>query len=207
MGLNICPPRARSLPVVLDFVFVILNLFVICDLFFGAFQRHNSRCQKSSRRGATTMSVRKSAFTLVELLIVVVIMAILAGRAAPNLIDASTDAKMSVMLHDEDALKSAIARYRGEHRSISPSLIAGTLPQLINKTDRNGNIGTTSAYPYGPYLNEIPANAVNGVATIVATTAAAPSMTNKTGWHYNEPMGRIWGGLRTTGITGGGGGS
>jgi prepilin-type N-terminal cleavage/methylation domain-containing protein len=147
----------------------------------------------------------RKAFTLVELLIVVVILAILAGRAAPNVIDATTDAKISVMMHDEDALKNAIARYRGEHRGISPALIAGTIPTLINKTDKNGNIGTTAAYPYGPYLNEIPANSVNGVATVTPTTNASPIMTNKTGWYYNEPMGRIWGGLHLTGLSGGGG--
>lgn len=151
------------------------------------------------------MSGGRQAFTLVELLIVVVILAILAGRAAPNVIDASTDAKMSVMMHDEDALKNAIARYRGEHRGVSPALIAGTIPQLINKTDQNGNIGTTAEYPYGPYLNEIPANAVNSIASVIATTSEAPVMTNKTGWYYNEPMGRIWGGLHLTGLTGGGG--
>lgn len=147
------------------------------------------------------------AFTLVELLIVVTIMAILAARAVPNMIDATTDAKMSAMQSDEAALRNAIQRYRAEHRGDSPNIVAGTLPQLTSSTNATGTIGTGRNYPYGPYLNEIPGNALNGYATVTANTGNPPVLTNKVGWQYNQSAGRIWGGLRVLATVGGGGGS
>lgn len=58
------------------------------------------------------MNTRKRAFTLIELLIVVAIIAILAAIAVPNFLEAQTRAKVSRMKSDMRSTATAIESYR-----------------------------------------------------------------------------------------------
>src|SRR5262245_56804115 len=66
-------------------------------------------------------AMRKSAFTLIELLIVVAIIAILAAIAVPNLLEAQTRAKVSRTKSDMRTLGSAIRAYEVDNNRPIPS--------------------------------------------------------------------------------------
>src|SRR6266850_844187 len=92
---------------------------------------------------------RRSAFTLIEVLIVVVIMAILAATIIPQFTDSTKDAKWSTVKSNLGTLRSQIQLYRVHHNGLNPS---GTLVELTASTNVDGVVGTGANYPYGPYL-------------------------------------------------------
>ena len=56
---------------------------------------------------------------------------------------------------------------------------------MLNKTDLYGNIGTTDAYPLGPYFTSFPQNPYNGrndVKVVGETDPMTPD--DSTGWIY-----------------------
>ena len=138
-------------------------------------------------------ATRQSAFTLVEVLIVVVIMAILAATIIPQFTDTTKDAKSSTSKFNLHTLRSQIELYRTQHNGSSPS---ATLVELTQQTDASGTAGTTSAFPYGPYLREIPANPFTNSKAVKTTTnnpaAAADVTSGGGGWIYNTTTGGIW---------------
>ena len=137
-------------------------------------------------------SVRKSGFTLVEVLIVVVIMAILAATIIPQFTDSTSDAKASTIKFNLHTLRSQIELYKTQHNGVVPT---GTLVELTKNTDIDGNQGTGSAYPYGPYIRQIPDNPFTNSNTVTVITndpAVAADVTGTGGWLYNATTGGIW---------------
>lgn len=135
---------------------------------------------------------RRSGFTLVEVLIVVVIMAVLAATIIPQFSDSTKDAKESSLEFNLHTLRSQIELYKSQHDGKVPS---ATLIELTSKTDNNGNTGTTAAYPYGPYVREIPGNPFTNTNTVKGITnapAQAGDVTANGGWLYNATTGGIW---------------
>lgn len=134
---------------------------------------------------------RRSAFTLIEVLIVVVIMAILAATIIPQFTDSTKDAKASTVQFNLHTLRSQIQLYRTQHNGTAPS---ATLAELMQSTDASGTAGTGAAFPYGPYLREIPINPFTNSKTVTTTAldpiVAAPAGTG--GWIYNATTGSIW---------------
>ena len=138
-----------------------------------------------------TMS-RKSAFTLIEVLIVVVIMAILAATIIPQFTDSTKDAKASTVKFNLATLRSQIQLYRTQHNGVNPS---ATLAELITTTDASGTAGTGANFVFGPYLREIPVNPFTNSKTVTVITvdpAVAGSVTGSGGWLYNVTTGNIW---------------
>jgi general secretion pathway protein G len=137
-------------------------------------------------------SVRKSGFTLVEVLIVVVIMAILAATIIPQFTDSTSDAKASTTKFNLHTLRSQIELYKTQHNGVVPS---GTLVELTLSTDIDGNQGTGASFPYGPYIRQIPDNPFTNSPTVTVITndpAVAADVTGTGGWLYNATTGGIW---------------
>jgi prepilin-type N-terminal cleavage/methylation domain-containing protein len=91
------------------------------------------------RRGSSRMNFSKpnrnkkrSAFTLVEILIVVVIMAILAATIIPQFTDSTKDAKSSTGKFNLHTLRSQIQLYRAHHEGTAPG---DDLLELMDTTD------------------------------------------------------------------------
>src|SRR5215213_10317384 len=109
---------------------------------------------------------RKGGFTLVEILIVVIILGILAAIVIPQFTSASQDARKNSLTSQLQTLRSQIELYKLQHLDNLPSeLIKAGGPnwsQFTAKTNDNGTVGTTSDYPFGPYLQADPKNPLNG---------------------------------------------
>jgi general secretion pathway protein G len=139
----------------------------------------------------------RSAFTLVELMIVIVVLAIIAGMVVPQFGQSLEDAKRSAVLNDLHELNTAIERYRIQHDGYPPDdLSGGTLKQLTMSTDIYGDTGSGPDYPLGPYmLTGIPKNPYNASARVILAPETPPANPqNYEGWLYDPDTGQIWAG-------------
>ena len=130
----------------------------------------------------------RSGFTLVELLIVVVILAILAAAIIPTFTDSTADARASTALTNLNVLRGQIQMYRMQHNGLTPS---ATLAELTLQTDATGAEGTD----FGPYLLKIPTNPYTNSATVRPTTSNPPTAASgeqDAGWLYHAATGNIW---------------
>lgn len=136
------------------------------------------------------MSNKKhSGFTLIEVLIVVVILAVLAATVIPQFTDSTDDAKASSVKFNLHTLRSQIQLYRAQHEGKLPS---ATLNELLIKTNADGSGSGTPTL--GPYLSKLPVNSYTNSAT-VKTISAVPTSTDVTdsdGWLYNTTNGNIY---------------
>jgi general secretion pathway protein G len=145
---------------------------------------------------------RRRGFTLIEVLIVVVIMAVLAATIIPQFSSSTKDAKESSLKFNMHTMKSQIELYKLHHLSSLPTEIGdattGYLPQLTQATDVSGNRGTAgTSYPYGPYIEgDLPANPFDGKNTVTSVDLGGKKPTavsgDAGGWQYDPKTGAIW---------------
>jgi prepilin-type N-terminal cleavage/methylation domain-containing protein len=146
------------------------------------------------KTGGFMKAKRRSGFTLIEVLIVVVIMAILAATIIPQFSSSTEDAKASSLKFNLHTMRAQIELYKLHHGGDVPAITGTTLPQLTASTDMSGQIGTTGPnYPYGPYIQgQLPPNSFDGKNTVTATANFPPTAaTAAGGWFYHVATGRI----------------
>ena len=85
---------------------------------------------------------RKSGFTLVEILIVVIILGILAAIVIPQFTNASQDARESALLSQLQTLRSQIELYKLQHMDKLPDLVTNWNPLT---TVTNGDTALAAA--------------------------------------------------------------
>ena len=148
---------------------------------------------------------KSAGFTLVELLIVVVILAILAAVAIPQFTSSAEDAKVSAIRANLGVLRNSLELYKLQHGGIYPGYpVGGGNPttalfeaQILTSSKADGDTAAvgTAGYPFGPYIKEaIPANPVNGLNTVTVlldATAFPAAADNLTGWVYKPSIGKI----------------
>ena len=125
------------------------------------------------------MNRMNKAFTLVEILIVVIILGILAAIVIPQFTQASNDARDSSITSNLQTIRSALALYRVQHGDKFPEA-AKFEAQMTGKTDASGAAGGT----LGPYLPSIPANPVTGVKTVTTGAEKPAAGIAAGGWFY-----------------------
>lgn len=148
--------------------------------------------------------VRK-AFTLVEILIVVVILGILAAIVIPQFTNASEEAQVGNIQTQLQTIRSQIELFRVRNNGQSPVLVDGAQPF----TDLLAGVGNTLGLADGnsiqvaagagatqePYMRTAPVNPRNGLSTVtadatpVATAKAADAVSAGTGWYYDSASG------------------
>ena len=140
------------------------------------------------------MAVRSAdrAFSLVELVIVLVIIGIVAAIAVPRITRGATRASAVALRSDLATLRNAIELYRAEHEGALPA-VGRFADQMTKFSNLAGNAFSTSpdvanGIVLGPYLKAIPPLPVG--ARRGATGVAAVSA-DGVGWIYTEATGRI----------------
>jgi general secretion pathway protein G len=139
------------------------------------------------------------AFTLVEILIVVVILGILASIVVPQFSNASYLARENTLRDDVRFLRSQIGVYKAQHEDVTPGYPGGDITatateadfiaQMTLHTDKTGNTQATAdaTFKFGPYLSKMPKNPLNDLDTIKISSSAdlTTDVDDATGWIYN----------------------
>jgi general secretion pathway protein G len=149
------------------------------------------------------MTTRKSGFTLVEILIVVIILGILAAIVIPQFTNASQDARKSSLVSQLQTLRSQIELFKLQHGDTLPDLVTNWNPMTQTSTYNNNT--------FGPYMQAIPINPLNGLSkvadgivdtTVTPWTSTAAAAGIAFIYDYNggtvdtvngKGTGRIWG--------------
>lgn len=125
-----------------------------------------------------TRQIRR-AFTLIELIAVIVVLAILAGVALPRYFDYGAQARVSSVKGTLGGVRAGIANFYAN------TAFAGepTYPTLAELT----TLGTVMQ-------ESIPENPYNGSSDVAAAVwnAADPPVSGTAGWNYDAAAGRFW---------------
>lgn len=125
--------------------------------------------------------IYRKAFTLVEILIVVVILGILAGLVVPQYARATNDAKTQATLSQLVKVRDAIRVYYYRNSNALPNVTAGS--------------GTWGELMGDGYFKAEPDNLhVGGANGRVITIGVGPDTARTTayGWIYNPATGDVW---------------
>jgi general secretion pathway protein G len=140
---------------------------------------------------------QKAAFTLIEVLMVVVITAVLAGAIIPRFLGTADDAKASSLKHNLHVVEAQLEIYRAQHLNRYPTIRNNALPQLVSATNAAGETGASGPnYPFGPYVIEAPMNPFDGSKKVTAVALSGQKPTGVVGqfggWQYDESTGAFW---------------
>lgn len=138
---------------------------------------------------------RRNAFTLIEVLIVVIIMAVLAATIIPQFSASTNDAKESSLKFNLHTIQSQIEMYKVHHNGKLPELTKFA-DQMTKATDVDG-LTTGTNLVYGPYFQgQVPTNPFNNSNTIVAVATAGKVPTGVVaggaGWQYDQTTGGFY---------------
>ena len=129
---------------------------------------------------------KKSGFTLVEILIVVVILGILAAIVIPQFSQASTEARENSLRADLQTVRSQIELFKIQHSDNLPGF--GSASWVECMTDTSGtDIDGTLGGAYGPYLQQVPINPFNDLRTV--DVAGGTLGDGLQGWMFNTTTG------------------
>ena len=130
----------------------------------------------------------KNAFTLVEILIVIIILGILAAIIIPQFSTASLEARQNMLRENLRILRTQILTYRAQHNDVSPGCdVDGNssedlfIAQITQATDQYGNAGND----FGPYMAKIPENTMNQLSTIAIVDELPAEAPDNDGWIYD----------------------
>jgi type II secretion system protein G len=132
-------------------------------------------------------------FTLLEILIVVVLLAVLAAVIVPQWAGTTEKAAETTAQYNVGELRARVQIYKSDHNGDYPA----TLDLLTVKTNSQG---TTSAADgplvRGPYIVQIPDNPLvdTAFATVVKPPGANPPTAPEpnAGWLYDSATGEVW---------------
>jgi general secretion pathway protein G len=123
------------------------------------------------------------AFTLVEILIVVVILGILAAIVIPQFANASSDARTTNLRTTLANVRNQIEIFKAQHNETAPGL-TGMWTVLLGQSDTSeANIANPTGTRWGPYLQAAPLNPMNNLTSVTSATVDSAA-----GWYY-EPAG------------------
>jgi general secretion pathway protein G len=128
------------------------------------------------------MNCVKSAFTLVENLIIVVSLCILAAIVIPKCSSASEELKLSNLVSNLQSIRTQLDMYKMDHNNTYPTFVNA---QITGKTDIDGKIDTSG--DFGPYLHMFPANPFVEDPAASISTGGNPG----DGWYYDPETGVV----------------
>lgn len=162
--------------------------------------------------------MKKKAFTLVELILVITILGILAALVLPTFQGNVVQAKESASKSNLMTIRTQIELYKLQHNGIQPGYANGnpvgelTLIRQLTATTTVTGVASPSTVPidpylYGPYLKKIPENPFNKLSNITyvaqATAFSAAVDGTSSGWLYKKETAEIvinWTGNDSEGV-------
>jgi general secretion pathway protein G len=126
--------------------------------------------------------MKRIAFTLVEVLIVVIVLGILAAIVVPQFSNAATDSNLTALKTNLQIVRGQLQLYKIQHGDTWPTE-ASFPTQMTGNSDVAGATGTGASYPFGPYLQSIPNNPYTNTNTVGSTAVGT------TAWYYDATTG------------------
>ncbi len=121
--------------------------------------------RRSDRRG----------FTLVELLVVIVVLAVLAAIVLPKFVGAGQRSRESALRADLKLLRNAISAFNAD-TSVYPATLAdlaATAAPASGKTAAGADQNITASDWHGPYIEEVPTDPINAAAFSYSVAAGS----------------------------------
>ncbi len=129
----------------------------------------------------------KKAFTLIELIAVMVVLAVLAGVALPRFFNYSDQARESACKGALGGMRAGVANFYANN-AINGSPAYPTYAEL-----------TATGTVMQEELPENPYNEDNSVRDADGTYASPPPVSGTEGWAYDQTAGKVWANSNTTG--------
>lgn len=136
-------------------------------------------------------SLHNRAFSLIELVIVIVIIGVLAAIAVPRLSRGATSAGENALAANLTAMRSAVELFYAEHGQTYPALakFEDALTKYSNAAGTTfGDRDTATGVIYGPYLRAVPPLPVG---TNKGKTGAVATLGEDGGWVYDATKGTV----------------
>ena len=149
---------------------------------------------------------KERAFTLIEILVVVVLLGILAVIVLPLVANSSISAKESALALDLQMLRRYVLVYKTQHLEVGPGYPDGDTTQaptedvfIAQTTMSSKPSGETAAvgtagFVRGPYLMKIPVNPMNHLNTVqvLGNAEEFPANADDThGWIYKASTSEV----------------
>lgn len=139
---------------------------------------------KSAVDRSSRMRLR-SAFTLVEILIVVIILGILSAIVIPQFSNAAVTSRKNSLIGQMKTLRSQILLFKLQHNDTLPNLVLNQWNQFQSTTNLSGAVDATATGIFGPYVLKLPQNPLNSNTTVAAAAAIG------VGWIYTASTGTL----------------
>lgn len=132
---------------------------------------------------------REQAFTLIEILVVIIVLGILATIIVPKVGTAADEARRAALASDLRTVREQMELYRLEHGGSSPTVLTEGANQLTARSLSDGTVDP--AGKCGPYLHSLPTNPFNGKATAEVENGTAGLGDGSHGWHLDSSTGEF----------------
>jgi len=133
---------------------------------------------------------RHQAFTLVEILIVVIILGILASIVIGVFANASSDASAKALKDNLRNMRAQIQLYVAQHGTTPPATTFAQQMTLYSDGMGNTSVVRDQAHPYGPYILDLPRMPIGtekGKVTVTTGTTYVPGFA----WRYDATTGQF----------------
>ena len=106
---------------------------------------------------------RKQGFTLVELLVVIVVLAVLAAIVLPKFMNSSNRSKESALKSDLKLVRNAVSLFQADTGNY-PNTLADLSETTVGSVKVAGGAAVKAADWHGPYLESVPTDPISGTA-------------------------------------------
>jgi general secretion pathway protein G len=124
----------------------------------------------------------KSAFSLAEIVVVIIILGVLAAIVVPQFTKAGVAVQQDAVKNQLRTIRAAIELYRAQHQDVPPDLNEGWTP-LLTRSDVSGKL--TGNPLFGPYLPNPPINPLTHASKI--SSSASPGID----WWWDSSTGSV----------------